>query len=575
MSENTDSHLEEPSMTGRIDGLRLPVTDAVIRKTHTRFDAICSIKSIDELKAEIQKYFPENRHKVIRIFFETHPVCWHDLKRKLYAITTFDEKRNIWNIDEDRIWEIYSIFLIRERKQDIGDKIRVLLPDIISENRAFLEYCAKKPSLIDAAITIQPSLLDEGGYIFSQISAEKSKWYITKLITSGMIQNIDNYSYQDLKKGIPDILSRLLIYLKEIFGKDIFIPLDQMASFDWIINTLDKMIRSPQWVIRENAFRVIQSFHAWSSLGEIEKYHQLAEEKIKHLPDRFKKAGITIDWDIETNEHNDAKIYSAQISFRGKEYKMEWRVKTVRSILQKMWETEEYTNKDAIRDMIGVSFIFPDETPVEEKKHLMIETGRLMPNFWYILRDKWGLWTEIIEVEKWLRKIRKNPALVSFKVWDTSHPDFNNSSISGFLSLDGESIWTEFQYLEQSAAKWKKEDDKKYKPKGMINVLMRWPKFSTPKDCYDLLYERVNTDVDGLVNTDRLQELWYASINDMIIDYIEEGFLIPYVSDTGTELLLTCKGKEEAFIKIFPTMQKCWTDHDKYLDMKKYILGLY
>jgi len=60
---------------------------------------------------------------------------------------------------------------------------------------------------------------------------------------------------------------------------------------------------------------------------------------------------------------------------------MEWRVKTVRSILQKLWETEEYTNKDAIRDMIGVSFIFPDRIPVEEKKYFIIETGKLMPNF--------------------------------------------------------------------------------------------------------------------------------------------------------------------------------------------------
>jgi ppGpp synthetase/RelA/SpoT-type nucleotidyltranferase len=36
---------------------------------------------------------------------------------------------------------------------------------------------------------------------------------------------------------------------------------------------------------------------------------------------------------------------------------MEFRLKTIRSILQKMWETEEYTNENAIRDMIGIAFI--------------------------------------------------------------------------------------------------------------------------------------------------------------------------------------------------------------------------
>lgn len=72
-----------------------------------------------------------------------------------------------------------------------------------------------------------------------------------------------------------------------------------------------------------------------------------------------------------------------------------------------MWETEEYTNKDAIRDMIGVSFIFPDGTPLDEKQELMITAWALMPNFWYILRAKWEFWGIISDVAQWLNRRKK------------------------------------------------------------------------------------------------------------------------------------------------------------------------
>ena len=554
------------SMTSRIDNLRKPVTPDVIRKTAVRFDAICSIKKPDELKAEILKFFPDNKHQIIREFFLKHPVCWHDLKRKLYAITTYDDISKKWHISEDKIWDIYSIFLIRGRAHDIGEQIRKLLPSVISENQSLLGYCGKQTSLLDANLTIQPSLLDEGGYIFNCISENNRKSYIRKLLTNGMIQNIDKCTYKEALELAPNIFPKLLNYLKEIFWKTIHIFPNQYKTFDSIVDTLDTMLWSSRWIERETAFRIIQSFHAWSSLEDIEKYHELANEKIKHLPAKLRKAGIIINTDIGATEHNDATIYSAQISFKGKEYRAEWRVKSVRSILQKMWETEEYTNKDAIRDMIGVSFIFPDGTPLDEKQELMITAWALMPNFWYILRAKWEFWGIISDVAQWLNRRKKNPALVSFKLWDTSHSDFNNAIQSGFISFDWESIWTEFQYLEESDAKWKKEDDKIYKPKWIIAVLMRWPKFSTPRDCFDILNNRIDEE--------RIRELKFDTINAIIISYINDGFLIPYVSQSGKELLLTCKGKEKAFEKKFPTMEQCWPNHSRYNNALKYITGL-
>ena len=71
-----------------------------------------------------------------------------------------------------------------------------------------------------------------------------------------------------------------------------------------------------------------------------------------------------------------------------------------------------------------------------------------------------------------------------------------------------------------------------------------------------------------------MRELKFDTINAIIISYINDGFLIPYVSQSGKELLLTCKGKEKAFEKKFPTMEQCLPNHSRYNDALKYITGL-
>ena len=67
---------------------------------------------------------------------------------------------------------------------------------------------------------------------------------------------------------------------------------------------------------RENAFRVIQAFHAWASIEDIEKFHKMALEKISLLPRRLKDIGINIIGEINSSEHNDATIYKATIEYK-------------------------------------------------------------------------------------------------------------------------------------------------------------------------------------------------------------------------------------------------------------------
>jgi hypothetical protein len=123
------------------------------------------------------------------------------------------------------------------------------------------------------------------------------------------------------------------------------------TSVEQLITKLNKMFSSGSGEERETAFRIIQAFHAWSGIEDIEHHRNQAEGCVAEIATVLHNIGLPVS-NIRHSEHNDATIYSGTIGHNGDIYRIEWRVKTVKSILQKMWETEEYTNIDAIRDTI-------------------------------------------------------------------------------------------------------------------------------------------------------------------------------------------------------------------------------
>ena len=60
------------------------------------------------------------------------------------------------------------------------------------------------------------------------------------------------------------------------------------------------------------------------------------------------------------------------------ECKIEYRLKSMRSILLKMWESEEYNTIDAMRDIIGIAITWPDITTSKEKVEVMGKFSQLM-----------------------------------------------------------------------------------------------------------------------------------------------------------------------------------------------------
>lgn len=72
-----------------------------------------------------------------------------------------------------------------------------------------------------------------------------------------------------------------------------------------------------------------------------------------------------------------------------------------------------------------------------------------------------------------VREKGKNPVHISTKRGSSTNGKFENTSVSGFMKFGKEPLGTEFQIISDSSLKWKKEDDKKYKPRSAIEALIR------------------------------------------------------------------------------------------------------
>ncbi len=82
---------------------------------------------------------------------------------------------------------------------NIGERLRSALPDVISKNQELLRYAST-----------QPSILDSGGYAFAHIEKSKRENFIRKLVYNGFIQNIEGCTFKNIdsyfEKVFPEIL---------------------------------------------------------------------------------------------------------------------------------------------------------------------------------------------------------------------------------------------------------------------------------------------------------------------------------------------------------------------------------
>lgn len=104
------------------------------------------------------------------------------------------------------------------------------------------------------------------------------------------------------------------------------------------------------------------------------------------------------------------------------------------------------------------------------------------------------------------------PLYQTSKRGDSTHEDYTSASFSGYTRINEVNVGFEVQLSDEKSMKWKKADDKRYKPKDAISGFIRGPKFGTPSQIYKLLNARI--DINSM------RDIGATNINEIMIDLI-------------------------------------------------------
>ncbi len=500
------------------------------RNTQEHVDKIMAVRWKVDLREILRQYLPTKYTKVLTNHFSRFPSSWFDLMRKLCKYRKNDSTLG-WHIDAKDVWKILEVLLVRWRKKDIGADLVEAVRVWILGDQNIIEFASK-----------QTSILDSSWHSFAQLPANQRQASIMTLIEVWLTNNIDKCNAWNIdSEYFPDVFPRILHYLEKIFGKK-YPALAHCKTRWYLTQELQKMFKSGD---TEDAWMIIQAFHAWARVLEIEELCRDAERKIPKLPKVLQGIWLNISHQHSKLSTTWVTIYYAELTSEGETYDMSWRVKSPESILQKMWQKSDYNNVDAMRDIIGMNIVYPDKTSATEKRKLLHKFAWIMPNLWYLIKNK----GEVLSIAflEW-DNLTKTPLWSTEERSDVTSEDMENMSVSGFIQIAWSAFGCEVQFSKASVAKNKSKEDPYYKVRGAMTALMRWPKYRMPSEIFALLSERVNIPY---IKSLGMRNLW-----DLIWQMIADDYLIPYTQNGKKELVFSFKGLGGYFEKAFPDMKR-------------------
>ena len=525
---------------------------------------ILGMQPKDELNNKIDSFFNGSK---ISNFLKHHPHVFADLIRVIHKNWERSKEKG-WHIPDDTITEIQQVFLFRWRKEDSGVDISEFVKNI-AENSDFIEYAcqAEQKSILSMWSYEFDILLRKNGRFNSKTTTD----IIKKIIQAWITNNVPDFSEKDFLA----IKNQIFSYLGKIFGID-------TNDIDWVQNMwqlaweLAKLFENGSGNDRKKAWKVIQAFHAWSDILNIESSYAERKQKISKIPEKIQSMGITLNWNISSSKNQQwVERYFVSWMYNWYPIEISWRSKEVKSILKKLWGTEDYVRWSSIRDEIGISFTFPDDFPQAEKINLIAKWSDLFAHHWYILKDKWELDNDE-EMDQVTHKSSKKPLFRNRR--KALDPNIINASQSGFMRLTRNwAFWTELQYCKKSVMEYKKREDIIYKIQSAIIMLMRWENQASPQELYNLLLQEIGKDqLEKMMDPETNNPLGITDHSKLMIYLIQKWILRPYIweRDGKVALLFTHSDYERKFNQEWDMTPLVNKKNRHYREMIQYINSL-
>lgn len=455
--------------------------------------------------------------KKLRNYFREFQSAWTDLKKKIntYGI----ENRGTIYIPKENEMDIFLVLLRLNRENNIGENIEASFYKDVLENHSLLKHATAEPLLLDSSHRDLSFL--------SRFPDKEKSLFIRKNIEYWIFTNSDTQISGDteFKKLYP----KMIEYLEKIFWfsyKDFPEKPTLQTISDYIARRLWNSETENE---KRKLWMFVKSFTAWWSYEKIDILQKTGIEQMKSLREKFKNVWITLD--TEDTNMNGKSIIPGKMTCELEDSTfftctMEYRFKSIRSILLKMWESPDYNNIDALRDIIGIAIVWPDDTPQHTKVQVISRCTEIMADKWFLIKNK-DLFTrnEMKEIIMNTELTGKRPLKwFQEKRHEKSNPRFRNASVSGFTNLNG-AVGIEMQFFDQSKYDFWKMDHYTYDPMKIISAVSRWDWFVTPMQALHAIIKEIPEWVR--------KEVLKHSPQEILSNYLTTSQLIPFVWENG------------------------------------------
>ena len=387
---------------------------------------------------------------------------------------------------------------------------------------------------------------------------------VARLIQDILRHNTATHSNDTIDREFSTIVENIDRWMNEIFSVSI---LQHIPEYSDVTNFSIKLARLMKtgWLWSEIASEFIRCLYAWSDYENIERIRDKAIGFEKDFISILSASGIYLEWDVShvtiKRETISSGKFNVPIWNDNKKIRIQWRVKSLRSILLKLRCDKRYSNAEYLRDLFW-GFVFPDSdlTPHERREVLKKLISMLEP-YAYVLKNRWvldeveerGLLTEIHPPfnQKTALKERSAKDYSSLQLWWYTRGTPTRGTPNWKI---WKAMGIEFQYFHT-------EGDSN--PQGFWNHLIldvakivegwsEWAKMITREQLLKIIGENIPASLRS--------QNWIPEDNTDILEYFiwKDGKLDAYtlISMDWSTTVHVWKGKERAFLKEFPGAER-------------------
>jgi len=484
------------------------------------------------------------------------PTLWSDIQQKIKKFTHNPENTNKHEQIRELTESIMGAFLIPEQENDhmnelTNDDFQKRISDGIIWNMKLFDYVKEKTS-----------------FSFMECSTHKLAQFrnagpIRKILIDIVNRNTGTTYNEHIT--FNKIFRKIIEQIKSIFGIDIEKSLDWFKGVQWFID-IDAPARIIyQWLSAEvgrsqrDAALLLRALYAWWNLDAIYSAQKIAKRAQTRLFDAIKK----LWWYRELSKTE--LLNSDREQQKGLEFHIplpnvekypiiiESGVKSIRSILIKLYADEEYNNIDAINDLLWARVMLED-VPQEYHAECIAWFTRFFWKNAFIFKNK-NLLENVENLDTLWKKDGKIPLTVKSKINARSSKKYRDCKYSWYLDpgISENPVgaeWQFFQHREDPSPTWEAHHTILNAGK-IIQWWVRGEHMITAKQVFVIINDECKDKNSHIFPS-------WLSAKEIFWSLLRKRFLVPYVFWDGQKriVIFGVKGFEH-FLKLdYPSAKR-------------------